>query len=342
MPLIRDGEQAREIFKQIIGSGKSIPSFGTESFYTTEAIFIGAKQFKEEQQFSGNLPVSIAFTASYHDRQQLKNYSALADFREGFLAVKDDIERLARPDGPFHDLDVMVHLDHAQPGEDDWLIEEFPDFFASVMWDCSAWKFADNIQMVNNFVRKHRHQFVIEGAVDEIYNYSADNQRLGYVDNITSPEKAQEFLQQTGADLIVANLGTEHRRTEGEVKYHRQEAREISQLVGRCLVLHGSSSLNEKEWDELPADGVVKVNLWGNLEAKPSKKLVQMLIEQLHHQLSTDQIEQLVTAGYLSEKILQKEFKPSIHYLAEKYRRDEIYIPEALKTIKGLLAKLLA
>ncbi|GAH34099.1 unnamed protein product, partial [marine sediment metagenome] len=48
MAIIKDGEQAREILLEIIKSGKSIPCFCTESVYTTEAIFKGAKDYKSE------------------------------------------------------------------------------------------------------------------------------------------------------------------------------------------------------------------------------------------------------------------------------------------------------
>jgi fructose-bisphosphate aldolase class II len=283
---------------------------------------------------SGNLPLIIAFTASYEDRQQLSNYTGLQNQREGMIAVKSDIERLTREDGPYADLDVIVHLDHAQPGTDDWIIEEYGDWLASVMWDCSKYSMQDNIRMVRDFTAKNRSRFIIEGAVDEIYNYSAGNERGEVIDSITEPETAEQYYRESGVDLIVANLGTEHRRTEGTVAYHGQEARMISGLIGRRLVLHGTSSLKEEEIKNLPADGIVKVNLWGNLEAVPGKALVMNLIRELEHQLSQSQVAELVSAGYLEKGMLSRTYKPSIHYLTEKYRRDEVYLPEATRIIR--------
>ncbi len=148
MPIITNGEQAREILNRIIERGSAMPCFCTESVYTTEAIFSGAASYKKQYNIKDNLPLIIAFTASYEDRQQLKNYTGLNNFREGLIAVQSDIERLARRDGPYPDLDVIVHLDHAQPGEDDWIIEEYGDWLASVMWDCSKYSLKDNIRMV--------------------------------------------------------------------------------------------------------------------------------------------------------------------------------------------------
>ena len=342
MPIITSGEEAREILNGVVETGIAIPCFCTESVYTTEAIFSGASRHKRERDLPGKLPLIISFTGSYKDRQQLKNYTGMQDPGEGIIAVKSDIERLAREDGPYPDLDVIVHLDHAQPGEDDWIIEGYGDWLASVMWDCTQYSLKENIRMVRDFVRKNKGRFIVEGAVDEIYNYSAGNERLEVIDNITDPETAENYYRQTGVDLIVANLGTEHRRTEGTVAYHGKEARMISQRVGRRLVLHGTSSLKEEEIKNLAADGIVKVNLWGNLEALPGKELAQRLVRELEHQLSKSQVEHLVSEGYLDKGMLARTYQPSIHYLTEKYRRDEIYLPQATRIIQYFYDQLFA
>lgn len=334
MAIIRDGEHAREILKEVSDKGQSLPCFCTESVYTTEAIFRGAKQFKDQRKIPGQLPLIIAFTASYEDRQQLKNYTGLGDFREGMLAVKADIERLSRQDGPYQDLDVIVHLDHAQPGSDQWILEEYSEFISSVMWDCSHMSMEDNIFAMKGFTKANKSGFVIEGAVDEIYNYNAANIPSGVADKITDPELAHRYFHETGCDLIVANLGTEHRRTEGTVEYHQEVARQITGLIGRKLVLHGSSSLDAKDFSALAEDGILKVNLWGKLESEPGKKLAEHIIRELENQLSSDQAGQLIEEGFLSQNMSQLTYRPSIHYLTEKYRRDEIYLPQAASIVQ--------
>jgi fructose/tagatose bisphosphate aldolase len=333
MPIIKDGNKAREILHAFLAKNRSLPCFCTESVYTTEAIFCGAKTFKEEAGIKENLPLIIAFTASYEDRQQLKNYTGLSDFREGLLAVLADIQRLARADGPYHDLDVIIHLDHAQPGKDNWIIDEQKDMISSVMWDCSHYSMNDNLAMMKDFVKNYQSNFIIEGAVDEIFNYNAAGENLGVIDNITDPEVAISYFRETGCDLIVANLGTEHRRTEGTVKYHGDIARKIRAGIGSRLVLHGTSSLNEEELVNLPDDGISKVNLWGNLESMPGKKLAETIVRNLHHMLSTETVIQLIKEGYLNENMRTKTYKPSIQYLTEKYRRDEVYLPDVIATI---------
>ncbi len=329
MAIIRDGEQARELLEGVIRDGNSLPCFCTENVITTEAIFMGARRFLEDHSMHHRLPLIIAFTASYKDRPQLINYTGLADIREGMLAVRADIERLARTDGPFHMLDVIVHLDHTQPGQDDWIINEQSDFISSVMWDCSHYSLGDNISMMKKFVDQCHGSFIIEGAVDEIYNYSPDNVRLDIVDRITRPETAEMYYHETGVDLVVPNLGTEHRRTAGTVRYHREEARKIRDMIGRRLVLHGTSSLAPDQLASLPEDGIVKVNLWANLEALPGRQMAERIIRELENILPEETVTGLVKDGLLNPAMLNRTYKPSIAYLTEKYRRDEVYLPVA-------------
>jgi hypothetical protein len=66
----------------------------------------------------------------------------------------------------------------------------------------------------------------------------------------------------------------------------------------------------------------------------PGKALLIKLIRELEHQLSDGQVKELISDGYLDKGMLTGSYKPSIHYLTEKYRRDEIYLPEAARIIQ--------
>ncbi len=57
MPIITNGEQAREILNGIMERGTAIPCFCTESVYTTEAIFSGAGAYKKQHNIEKNLPL---------------------------------------------------------------------------------------------------------------------------------------------------------------------------------------------------------------------------------------------------------------------------------------------
>ncbi len=337
MPVIRDGEKAREIIENIKKTGNSLPCFCTENVLTTEAIFIGAKKFKQSKKIRGHLPLIIAFTAAYHQRQQLKNYSGLGDFKEGMLAVRNDIERVARAGGKFDDIDVIVHLDHAQPGEDDWILKENKDFISSVMYDCSSYALKENTEIVESFVKKNKRDFIVEGCFEEIASYGKQSsEKSGAEEIAVRADKVEVYFKETGVDLVVVNLGTEHRRTEHTLgEYRRDIARRVRDKIGRQIVLHGASSLSGTELKNLPLDGVVKVNIWTALEAGAGRALAIKIIENIDRILLKENIEKLAEGNFLDKKVLTKKIRPSLAFLTEKYRRDEIFIPVIAGQVKN-------
>ena len=64
------------------------------------------------------------------------------------------------------------------------------------------------------------------------------------------------------------------------------------------------------------------------LKSDPGKKLAMNTLRELKNILSAEQASEMVSQGLLSPAILKNEFHPSIHFLTEKYRRDEVYLPE--------------
>ena len=162
-----------------------------------------------------NLPITMAFTSAYPGRSQTENYTTLKDRVLGAMMCLDDIEALAGPHSPFRDLRVMVHLDHGQPEEDATLLEEHVDRFSCVMFDASALPFEENIARTAAYVERFRDRVTIEGAVDEIVDASGTHKN-----ELCTVERAQRFVEETGVDLIVPNLGTEHRSTAEQAHYH--------------------------------------------------------------------------------------------------------------------------
>ena len=61
--------------------------------------------------------------------------------------------------------------------------------------------------------------------------------------SLTDPDAAERYYRATGVDLIVANLGTEHRADAATLRYHGELARKITRRIGPRLCLHGTSSV---------------------------------------------------------------------------------------------------
>jgi fructose-bisphosphate aldolase class II len=334
MPLITDPEQARAIYREAQRRRVCMPAFGTENRDTTEAAFRAVAEVARQHHVASP-PLVIAATAHYEGRTQLLNYTSLGTAEEGLIALRHDMERLCRPDGPYSHVRAMVHLDHAQPETDRPLIEAGLGFFASVMYDCSALPLPVNMSLTKRFVAEAGGRVMVEGAVDEIYESGSGAVR----NELTTPQQARRFMEETGADLIVANLGTEHRATAGSAQYHGDRAREISAAVGPVLVLHGTSSLRDTGLGMLRDDGIVRVNIWTRLEHVAAVALARDVIENLGGILTAAEIEALVAQGVLSGAFArtQARRKPSLDFIANVHRRNEVCLPAMVGLMKRYL-----
>ncbi len=330
MPMIIDPSRSRSILSRYREKRIPIPCFGAENTFTVEGILKGALSVAEAR--GCDVTVFVAATGRYHGRRQLENYCSLKDTGEGFLAFRDDLRRMTRSGGPFERVNVIAALDHGQPGLDDDLFEEGKGFWGCVMYDCSTLPPAENREKTAGFVKQNGAHYLVEGCVDEITE-SGDGKT-----GLTDPEQAENYLQETGVDLMVANLGTEHRATEAELRYRGDLARKISERCGNKLVLHGASSLSPDDLSTLGADGIGKVNIWTVLERKPTQDLAVELIRNITKILPASERDLLVQLGLLGESFAGlSEEKPALSFLTEVYRRDTIKVPGVARIVEGFM-----
>ena len=259
MPLVTDPIEVEEIYDRLREREVCLPGFCTESFQTTEAIIRSMHQLGHEYGVASP-PAIIAFTGTYPYRPQAVNYTLTRNHLLGARAIMQDIKLFMSDDSPYRDLRVMIHIDHGQPDTDGTLLEDLADI-ATVMFDCSMHPFEENIRRTAMFVEKNRKTVRVEGAVDEVSVTGTTT-----LTDLTTVEMAERFVRETGAYLIVPNLGTEQQSTENKAVYDAARAREISAAVGKRIVLHGTSGVREKDLKNLPRDGVVRTNIWTALE----------------------------------------------------------------------------
>ncbi len=333
MALLNNPDRIRELVKKLQSKNIAMPCFCTENTFTVEGILKGATAFADRAGLE-SVPLFIAVTANYHNRGNLANYTSQNSTEEGFLAFRSDLERLARNDGPFPKVTVIPGLDHGQPEGDKFLFEEGRGFWGCVMYDCSALSLEENRKRTAEFVKEHRDDYIIEGCVDEIVE-SGESDKI----QLTSPRQATLFMKETGVDLIVVNLGTEHRATKSEIKYHGDLAREISSVVGNCLVLHGTSSLANEDLPQLADDGICKVNIWTILETHTTKEMMQTLIKNVGNILPQSIVDELANDGWLGEAAADHAQKssPNLDHLTEAYRRNEIKVPAVAGLVEHYL-----
>ena len=276
MPIINNYSQVKEIYQQAAELKIGLPVFCAEDRETLEAILAAAYEYGMDIGVD-NLPVIPAWTSRYPARGQMKLVSACGDPRVGIELMFSDLNVYTGVSSPYKNLLVMPHLDHAFPWLDGDILEEYASRFASVMYDASERSFRENIKMTADYVEKMKRKVVVEGAVDEIFESGSEGQK----NELTTLEQAVKFHKETGVDIIVPNVGTEHRATADKAKYMSERAQEISRELGRILCLHGTSSVKAEELHKLPEDGFVKINIYTKLAVSGGQAVAKNILSNL-------------------------------------------------------------
>ena len=273
MSLVLERQQVLNVYAKAAEDKWVVPTFCSENLTTTEAILSAAKEYGDMID-RPDIPVTIAITNQYSHRSQSVYYTHTRKWDIGLKLFLADLKVLTDKDSPFARLNVMVHLDHTQWDSDQQLLQWDMKQFSMIMYDASSLPFEENIAKTAEFVEKHGQEIVIEGACDEIIDATGQEKS-----QLTTPEAAEEYLSKTGVDYIVANLGTEHRASAADLKYHGDLARKISKITGPKLVLHGTSSVGSDQIKNLFADGIAKVNIWTCLERDSAPALFEDMLK---------------------------------------------------------------
>ena len=323
MPIVRNYNEVKETYQKAAEKGIALPVFCCEDRETLEAILAAAYEIGQE---IGNkaIPIIPAWTGRYHVRSQATLVSASCDAMLGCRLMFSDIGIFMGENSRYRDLCVLPHLDHASPWENDDILMTFADDFASVMCDASEKSFKENVRLTAEYVNKVHGRVVIEGAVDEISSTEG-----GAREKKTTVEEAVQFVRETGVDIIVPNLGTEHRSTESKAHYDSELACKITAAVGKIICLHGSSSVKKEDLPKLPRDGVIKINLYTGLAYAAGKALVNQVLQNVGNVFTKDELKALVDAGILGTAVLSEDFKdtilpigPKLTHFTNPLRRD--------------------
>lgn len=318
MPLILSRKQVLDVYREAGEKKWVIPAFNSENLTTTEAILSAALEYSLRIN-KPDLPVTIGITNQYSHRSQSVYYTHTRQWDIGLKLFLADLHVLTGKGSPFEKLRVMIHLDHTQWDNDRPLLAWDMNIFSMIMYDASSLPFEENIRLTAAFVEKHGNTIVIEGACDEIVDATGDTRS-----DLTTPEQAARYLEQTHADFIVANLGTEHRASAADLKYHGDLAREISKLTGTKLVLHGTSSVGNDQLKNLFSDGIAKVNIWTILERNSSPVLFEDMVRNAAKITGKEKAEAMVQSQLLGQKT-DRSGKASLSHYTTLYRQDIVF-----------------
>lgn len=232
-----------------------------------EGILLGAQQHARTASL-GRTIIGIGFTATYPDHPQLGRLTlpgaTLTDTAHIWLGW---LAGYANRPGLFDDIDVIPFLDHGwAPHDADCALMHsawFQDALGILMFDASACPIEENIRLTSEFVARAGSRVVVEACPDKVYEHAELlRKNLSEADLLSEPASVENYVRRTGVDLIVPNLGTEHRTVSAApLEYRRDIARDITRRVGPRQALHGTSSLGGRLGD-VGEDGIVKINYY--------------------------------------------------------------------------------
>jgi len=323
MPLVTDYRQVKEIYQDAAERGVGLPAFCTEDRETLEAILAAAKEMGERIGRE-DVPIVPSWTSRYPARGQLTLLTASGDPVLGNRLMLSDLAAMTSGTSPYRKLRVLPHLDHAFPWLDRDIMDSFTDSFATIMCDASEKPFDENVRLTAEFADSVRGRVVVEGAVDEIFESG------GVVgkNEPTTVAQARRFLRETGVDIIVPNVGTEHRATADQVQYRSDRAREISAAIGKIMCLHGTSSVKPADLASLVDDGFVKINIYTTLAVHGGQALARQVLDTLGDVFNESQLRELVTEGVLGERYLSRATtaQPKLSNVTNPLRRDAWFV----------------
>jgi fructose/tagatose bisphosphate aldolase len=260
MPIITKRKDTLKVISRFQEKKACMAIFCTASHWNTEAILLAASNFAKKYGIE-KIPVAVAMTFNYPYMAQAQRVTYSRNPVIGFKSVMGYLQELCNEQGsPYSNVEVLPHLDHADPARDSWALTEGIPYLASVMFDAQKYPYLENMRMTSDYVAKYGGDVVVEGIMEQL---TVEGQSKGEFSS-TYEERAVTYTKQTKIDLLVADLGTEQQSTSvGKCTYLGDRAKNITkELCKSILVLHGTSSLGEDQMARLSDDGIVRVNMW--------------------------------------------------------------------------------
>jgi fructose-bisphosphate aldolase, class II len=158
------------------------------------------------------------------------------------------------------DVPVVLHIDH---GTDFYQVMRcIRAGFSSVMFDGSALPLAENIKITRQVVEIGGAVGVsVEGELGKIGGTEDDISVSEKETLLTDPLEAQRFVRETGVDALAIAIGTAHGPYKGRPKLDFSRLKQIRELTGASIVMHGASGVPDDDVRQGIALGIRKINI---------------------------------------------------------------------------------
>lgn len=281
----------KEILEVAEKEGYAIPCINTPNEETVRAVIGAAEEL--------NTPIIIDH-AQVHD-------SLIPIERIGPVMLKYAKE--AR-------VPVCVHLDHGSDYE--FVMRAIKVGFPSIMYDCSALPYEENLAKVKKFVQiAHAAGITVEAelgvmaSTEEDTHGDAESRVLTNEDIkefFTEPEEAKAFAEETGCDALAVCFGTMHGIYAEPPVLDIERVKALRAAIpDTCrVVMHGASGVEFDQVQNAISAGCTKVNYYSYM-AKATTKFVADKVAETEGKIAYHELQEAAfefMEGYAKDVIL--------------------------------------
>ncbi|HLQ74834.1 MAG TPA: class II fructose-1,6-bisphosphate aldolase [Alloiococcus sp.] len=168
---------------------------------------------------------------------------------------------------------IAVHLDHGSSFDN--CKQAIDAGFTSVMIDNSKLPIDENIENTRKVVEyAHAKGASVEAEIGSVGG-TEDGVTGGVI--YADPEECKRIVDEAGIDALAAALGSVHGDYDGEPQLGFDEMKEISELTGAPLVLHGGSGIPDYQIKKAIEYGHCKINVNTELQQAWTKRTREII-----------------------------------------------------------------
>jgi fructose-bisphosphate aldolase class II len=155
---------------------------------------------------------------------------------------------------------VAIHLDHGSSFES--CAKAIQAGFTSVMIDGSHHPLEENIALTKKVVElAHFHGVSVEAELGRIGGQEDDLVVSDADAMYAIPSECDQLVRETGVDCFAPALGSVHGPYKGEPNLGFDRMKEVMELTGIPLVLHGGTGIPTKDVERAISLGTAKINV---------------------------------------------------------------------------------
>lgn len=214
------------------------------------------------------------------------------------------IPSLIRAVADFHDIPVVLHLDHATDLES--IRKGIEIGFTSVMIDGSTLPFEQNVEITKTTVdMAHPKGISVEGELGRVGGLDLQA-TVRAESTLTEPAEVERFVTMTGADALAVSIGTSHGVYQSLPNLNIERLKELNEASSVPLVLHGGSGTPDDQIQNAVKNGICKLNIYADCRIAMAKGLKKSAKSQTREDPMANEMFGLIKeelAGVVEEKI---------------------------------------